>query len=83
MFKEQAVKMATETGPRKTARDLGIPVNTHYTLISKSKKHGECAHVSCGNKRQNTTNSEVAEPLKRNRELERANQIRNEALVVC
>ena len=79
-FKEQAVKMAAEVGATKAARDLGIHVNTLYTWISRSKAHGDRAHVGSGNKRQNVGNDEIARLIKRNKELERANEILKEAL---
>lgn len=79
-FKEQAVKMASEVGTPKAAKDLGIPVNTLYTWISKAKKHGENAHVGSGIKRHNTMDDKVATLIKRNKELEKANQILKDAL---
>lgn len=79
-FKEQAVKMAAEVGSARAARDLGIHVNTLYTWISRSKAHGEYAHVGSGNKRQNMGNDEITRLIKRNKELERANEILKEAL---
>jgi transposase len=79
-FKEQAVKMAAEMGAVKTAQDLGIPVNTLYTWISRAKAHGTNAHVGSGNKRQNTVDDEMAKLIKRIKELEKANQILKDAL---
>jgi transposase len=79
-FKEEAVKMAAEIGASKTAQDLGVPVNTLYTWISRSKAYGERAHVGSGNKRQNVGNDEIIKLKKRNKELERANEILKEAL---
>jgi len=48
---EQAVKMASEAGATKAARDLGVPVDTLYGWIRKAKQYGERAHVGSGNKR--------------------------------
>jgi transposase len=79
-FKEQAVKMAEEAGAVKAAKDLGIPVNTLYTWISRTKAHGDRAHVGSGNKRQGRENDEIAKLTKRIKEIERANQILKEAL---
>jgi len=79
-FKEQAVKMAAEIGPTKTAKDLGIPINTLYGWTSRAKAHGERAHVGSGHKRQITENDEITQFKKRIKELERANEILKEAL---
>jgi transposase len=79
-FKKEAVKMAAEIGASKTARDLGVPVNTLYTWISRGKAYGERAHAGSGNKRQNVGNDEIIKLKKRNKELERANEILKEAL---
>lgn len=79
-FKEEAVKMAAEVGTKKAAQDLGVPINTLYTWISKAKTHGERAHVGSGNKRQSTVNDEAARLNKRIKELEKANQILKDAL---
>lgn len=67
--------MAGEIGAVKTARDLGIPVNTLYTWISKAKTHG-----GSGKRRQNTLHDETVKLNKRIKELEKANQILKDAL---
>ena len=79
-FKEQAIIMALDIGPTKTANDLDIPVNTLYGWMSRAKKHGVHAHVGSGNKRHGTENDEISSLNKRIRELERANEILKEAL---
>lgn len=79
-FKEEAVKLAAEVGAVKAAQDLGVPVNTLYTWISRKKAHGEHAYVGSGKRRQQSTDDEKAELRKRNKELERVNQILKEAL---
>jgi transposase len=79
-FKEEAVKMAAEVGAPKTAIDLGIPVNTLYTWISRAKAHGGHAHVGSGHRRQNAVDDGKAQLMKRIKELEKANQILKEAL---
>ena len=79
-FKEEAVKLAAEVGATKAAKDLGVPVNTLYTWISRTKMYGEKAHVGSGKRRQAATDDENARLRKRNKELERANQILKEAL---
>jgi len=79
-FKEQAVKMAAEVGPTRAAQDLGVPINTLYGWTSRAKAHGVRAHVGSGHKRQVTENDEIARLQKRNKELERANDILKEAL---
>ena len=79
-FKEQAVKMSGELGPVKTASDLGIPISTLYGWIARSKKHGDHAHVGSGYKRNKAQDEEMAKLVKRNKELEKANQILKDAL---
>jgi transposase len=79
-YKEQAVKMAGEVGVPKTAQDLGLPKDTLYGWIRKARMHGEYAHVGSGNKRQNRVDEETARLIKRNKELEKANQILKDAL---
>lgn len=79
-FKEQAVKMATEIGTSNAATDLGIPVNTLYGWIARSKKYGIRAHVGSGYNRDVNQNEEMKRLIKRNKELERANEILKEAL---
>lgn len=79
-FKEQAVKMSAEMGVAKTANNLGIPMNTLYGWIARSKKHGERAHIGSDNKRIDENNSEMLKLITRNRELECANEILKEAL---
>ena len=78
-FKEQAVKMAGEIGTTKAAKDLGIPADTLYGWVKKAREYGEYAHIGSG-KRREGVDGEVARLTKRNRELERANQILKEAL---
>lgn len=79
-FKEEAVKLTAEVGATKAAKDLGVPVNTLYTWISRTKAHGEKAHIGSGKRRLAATDDENARLRKRNKELERANQILKEAL---
>ncbi len=79
-FKEEAVKLAAEVGAVKAAQDLGVPVNTLYTWVSRTKAHGARAHVGSGKRRQAAAGDENANLRKRNKELERANQILKEAL---
>jgi transposase len=79
-FKEEAVKLSIEVGAAKAARDLGVPVNTLYTWISRRRADEERAHVGSGKRRQTATSDENAKLRKRNKELERANDILKEAL---
>jgi len=74
------MKMASDIGTSKAAQDLGVPVDTLYGWIRKSKQYGERAHVGSGNKRNSATDDEKAQLIRRNKELERANQILKEAL---
>lgn len=80
-FKEQAVKLAGEVGTAKAAKDLGVPENTLYTWVRKSKEDGATAHIGSGNKRQkNDVCSDIHEKDKRIKELEKANEILQDAL---
>jgi transposase len=79
-FKEEAVKLAAEVGATKAAKDLGVPVNTLYTWISKTKAHGANAHVGSGKRRQPAVDNENLHLRKRIQEIERVNQILKEAL---
>ncbi len=77
-FKEEAVKMASQVGAVKTAKDLGISVNTLYTWISRAKSEGH--FLSHANKGKISANQENAHLVKRIKELEKANHILQEAL---
>ena len=80
-FKEQAVKMAGEIGTTKAAKDLGIPVDTLYGWVKKAREYGEYAHIGSGKKRENGSDKgEIVQLTKRNKELEKANQILKDAL---
>jgi transposase len=79
-YKEQAVKMASAYGAPRTAEDLGVPINTLYTWISRAKTHGDRAHVGSGNKRNATIDTEKVQMAKRIKELEKANEILKDAL---
>lgn len=72
--------MATQIGAAKTARDLGIPVNTLYAWINRTKAHGEHAHVGSGKRRLDASHDEPTKLAKRIKELEKANQILKDAL---
>ena len=79
-FKEQAVKMAADIGASNAAADLAISINTLYGWIARSKKYGTRAHVGSGYNRDINQNDEMKRLIKRNKELERANEILKEAL---
>ncbi len=80
-FRDQAVKLATEQGAAKAARDLGIPYDTLYGWIKKARQYGEYAYIGSGNKRNNDGQSaEAVQYMKRIKELEKSNQILKEAL---
>lgn len=77
-FKEEAVKMANQLGAVKAAKNLGIPVNTLYTWISKAKSQGRFQSASPS--QRSTAAGETADLLKRIKELEKANRILQDAL---
>jgi len=77
-FKEEAVKLANQLGAAKAAKNLGIPVNTLYTWISRAKTNGQFQSV--GKPPRSATPSETTELLKRIKELEKSNRILQDAL---
>ena len=81
-FKEEAIKLSDEIGVKKAAAQLGIP---YYTLADwryKRHNYGELAHVGSGHKREPLDEKEqrIRQLEKENAELQRANEILQEAL---
>ena len=81
-FKEEAVKLSDEIGLKKASEQLGIPYNTLADWRHKQKTHGKQAYVGSGHKRMSADEKEqrIRELEKQNAELQRANEILQEAL---
>lgn len=82
-FKEEAIKLSDEIGVKKAAVQLGIP---YYTLADwryKRHNYGELAHIGSGHKREPLGEKEqrIRQLEIENAELQRANEILQEALV--
>ena len=81
-FKEEAIKLSDEIGVKKAAGQLGIP---YYTLADwryKQRNYGDRAHVGSGHKREpgDEKDQRIRQLEKENAELQRANEILQEAL---
>jgi len=79
-FKEEAVKLATDIGTKKAAKQLGIPASTLTGWRNAKKEYKDNAFIGSGNQRINPTNANEVQLIKRIKELERANNILKEAL---
>ena len=81
-FKEEALKLSDEIGVTKAAAQLGIPYYTLSNWRYKQHAYGELAHVGSGHKREPLDEKEqrIRQLEKENAELQRANEILQEAL---
>ena len=81
-FKEEAVKLSDEIGIKKAAQQLGIPYYTLADWRHRQNIHGSQVHVGSGHKRMSADEKEqrIRELEKENAELQRANEILQEAL---
>lgn len=81
-FRQQAVALSDEIGPKKAAEQLGIPYYTLTTWRSRRSKYGEAAYVGSGHNRKllDPKEQRIRELEKQNKELQRANDILKEAL---
>ena len=81
-FKEEAVKLSDEIGIKKAAQQLGIPYYTLADWRHRQNIHGSQAHVGSGHKRMSGDEKDqrIRELEKQNAELQRANDILQEAL---
>lgn len=79
-FKEEAIKLSYEIGPKAAAEKLGIPGTTLYTWRSRTKQYGEIAFVGSGNKRVDPRIAEIKAMEKKIKDLEAANDILKRAL---
>lgn len=81
-FKEEAVRLSDEIGVKKASEQLGVP---YYTLTGwrrNERRYSTQAYVGSGHKRVSADPKEqrIYELEKENRELQRANEILQEAL---
>ena len=81
-FKEEAVQLSEEIGVKKASAQWGVP---YYTLTGwrrNERRYSTQAHVGSGHKRMSADPKEqrIYELEKENRELQRANEILQEAL---
>ena len=81
-FKEEAVRLSDEIGVKKASEQLGVPYYTLTDWRRKQKRYGGSAHVGSGHKRvsADSKEQEIYELRKENAELQRANEILQEAL---
>lgn len=81
-FKEEAVKLSDEIGVKKAAAQLGIPYYTLSNWRYKQRSYGELAHVGSGHRRESGDEKEqrIRQLERENAELQRANEILQEAL---
>ncbi len=81
-FKEEALKLSDEIGVTKAAAQLGIPYYTLSNWRYKQRTYGDLAHVGSGHKRENGDEKDqrIRQLEKENAELQRANEILQEAL---
>lgn len=81
-FRQQAVALSDEIGPKKAAEQLGIPYYTLTTWGSRRSKYGENAYVGSGHSRKllDPKEQRIRELEKLNKELQRANEILKDAL---
>ena len=81
-FKEEAVRLSDEIGVKKASEQLGVP---YYTLTGwrrNERRYSTQAYVGSGHKRvlADPKEQRIYELEKENRELQRANEILQEAL---
>lgn len=81
-FKEEAVRLSNDIGVKKASEQLGVP---YYTLTGwrrNERRYSTQAYVGSGHKRVSADPKEqrIYELEKENRELQRANEILQEAL---
>ena len=81
-FKEEAVRLSDEIGVKKASEQLSVP---YYTLTGwrrNERRYSTQAYVGSGHKRVSADPKEqrIYELEKENRELQRANEILQEAL---
>jgi transposase len=79
-FKEEAIKLSCEIGPKAASDQLGIPVTTLYSWRTQIKQYGSIAFVGSGNPRLDPKIAEIKGLEKKIKELEVTNDILKKAL---
>ena len=81
-FKEEAVRLSDEIGVKKASEQLGVPYHTLTGWRRNERRYSTQAYVGSGHKRVSADPKEqrIYELEKENRELQRANEILQEAL---
>ena len=81
-LKEEAVRLSDEIGVKKASEQLGVPYYTLADWRRNQKRYGGIAYVGSGHKRISADPKEqrIYELEKDIRELQRANEILQEAL---
>ena len=81
-FKEEALALSDDIGPKKAAEQLGIPYYTIASWRRDRKRYGDRAFVGSGHKQLPTDpkDREIYELKKELAEVKRANEILQEAL---
>lgn len=80
-FKEEAVRLSDEIGPKKAAQQLGVAYYTLQEWRKQRNKHGDNAHIGSG--RAYAAAGKTAREIELEREineLRRANEILKDAL---
>ena len=81
-FKESALKLSDEIGPKKAAEQLGLPYYTIAEWRKNRTRYGERAIIGSGHKRlpAEVKDQRIYELERENMELRHANEILQEAL---
>jgi transposase len=80
-FKEEAVRLSDEIGPKKASEQLGIPYHTLQGWRKQKKLHGDNAYIGSG--RAYASADKTAREIELEKEiseLRRANEILKDAL---
>lgn len=80
-FKEEAVRLSDEIGPKKAAEQLGVAYHTFQNWRKRRGLHGDGAHIGSG--RAYASANKTAHELELEREIDelrRANEILKDAL---
>lgn len=81
IFKEEAVRLSDEIGPKKAADQLGVPYHTLQGWRKQRTLHGDGAHIGSGRAYASTDKTAREIELEREiSELRRANDILKDAL---
>jgi transposase len=79
-FRERAVRLGAEVGLKRATADLGIPSGTLYGWMQKAREMGDTAPSSSVRKTNDSREEEIKRLTKRLKEVEKANEILQDAL---